>query len=100
MQNRQNAGGMLREQMQLGIAALKQGDTATARNIFSTLLEANPQMPAAHVGLGRVFASEGDTYKALEHFQEALAIKPDFAAALLFSAEVREKIGEVDDALA
>lgn len=102
MQDRRGAGGMqglMRAQVQAGLAALQQGNTDDARNIFTTLIEANPQMAVAHVGLGRVYSAEGDHQRALEHFQHALEIKPDFAPAIMFSAEAREKLGETDGAL-
>lgn len=103
MQERRNTGGlqgMMREQMQLGFAAIKERDNDQARNIFSTLLEANPELALAHVGLGRVFAAEGDPHKALEHFEVALTIQPGFGPALLFSAEAHENLGDSETALA
>ena len=91
--------GLMRDQLKAGMEALKQGDADSARDVFSTLLEADPGMAVAHVGLGRVFAAEGDHHKALEHFQEALAIKPDFASAQVFRAEALEQLGDTDEAL-
>ena len=102
MQERRNTGGlqgMMREQMQLGFAAIKERDHDQARNIFSTLLEANPELALAHVGLGRVFAAEGDPHRALEHFEAALTIQPGIGPALLFSAEAHEALGETETAL-
>lgn len=102
MQGPRGAGSVqnvIRTQMQAGMAALQDGKVDDARSIFSLLLEANPELALAQVGLGRVYALEGAHDRALEHFQAALKIKPDFAPAIMFSAQAREKLGLTDDAM-
>ena len=94
-----SAQNVIRTQMQAGMAALQDGKLDDARNIFSLVLEANPELALAQVGLGRVYALEGVHDRALEHFQAALKIKPDFAPAIMFSAQAREKLGQTDDAM-
>lgn len=93
------AGGIVRQQMKNGLAALQDGRADEARDIFSMLLEGNPDIAVAQVGLGRTYAAEGDHQKALEHFQAALKIKPDFATALMFAAQSREKLGMSAEAM-
>ncbi len=103
MQGHRSGGGsvqnVMRTQMQAGMAALQAGNLEEARSVFSLLLEANPELALAQVGLGRVYALEGTHDRALEHFQAALKIKPDFAPAIMFSAQAREKLGMSDDAM-
>ncbi len=102
MQGPRGAGStqnVIRSQMQAGMAALQNGQLEDARTIFSLLLDANPEMALAQVGLGRVFALEGTHDRALEHFEAALKIKPDFAPAIMFSAQAREKLGQSEDAM-
>ncbi len=102
MQNPRGAGSVqnvIRTQMQAGMSALQDGKLEDARNIFSLLLDANPDLALAHVGLGRVYALEGAHDRALEHFDASLKIKPDFAPAIMFAAQAREKLGLNDDAM-
>src|SRR6056297_1776013 len=89
-----------RDQIQAGLTTLKNGDVEGAREIYINLLEADPELAAGHVGLGRVFAAEGDYVRALEHFEEAVAIQPDFTRAYMMSADAHEQMGEIDAAVA
>ncbi|KKK82728.1 hypothetical protein LCGC14_2800500, partial [marine sediment metagenome] len=84
----------MREDVQAGLSALQQGDIDGAREHFIVLLEEDPGLASAHLGLGRVFTAEGNHAKALEHFEEALAIQPDLAPARFFSAEAHEQLGD------
>lgn len=100
---RMNRGGgrpQMRDDVQGGFALLKGGDPDGAMAAFTAILEADPSVPAAHLGLGRVFAAQGDHQKAIEHFQEALALQPSLAPARIFAAESLEQLGEADAALA
>jgi tetratricopeptide (TPR) repeat protein len=90
----------LTNRIQQGMDALKNQDNVEAFDIFSEILEQNPKVAIAHVGMGRVFSHEGEDQKALEHFQEALSLKPDLAPAIFFSGQSREKLGDTEAALA
>ncbi|MGJ5178141.1 tetratricopeptide repeat protein [Bradyrhizobium oligotrophicum] len=47
------------------------------------VLETNPASEVALLWLGACFARQGDTATALQHFERALEIKPDFEDAIL-----------------
>lgn len=100
----QRAGGKQREEMkqaiQAGFESIKSKNIDDAINIFVTILEDNPSVAIAHVGLGRAFAQEGDHNKALEHFQEAQSLDPEMAGALMGSGQAHEELGNTDQALA
>lgn len=87
-----------REQLQAGMATLREGNIEGAREILIELLEADPDLAPGHVGLGQVFSTEGDNVRALEHFHEAIAIDPSFSRAYLLSATSHEQLGEIDAA--
>jgi tetratricopeptide (TPR) repeat protein len=89
-----------REQLRAGLSTLQGGDIDGAREIFIDLLEGDPELASGHMGLGRVFAAEGDHVRALEHFQEAAALQPDFVAAQMMAATSHEKMGDIDAAVA
>ena len=82
----------VREDVQAGLAALQQNDLETAREIFSGLLEEDPRLAAAHVGLGRVYTATGDSRKALEHYDEALAIQPEFPSVRMMASKIRSEL--------
>jgi tetratricopeptide (TPR) repeat protein len=58
---------------------LKQNDAA--RKEFDTVLNANPQNPAARFGLGQINMAEGFYSNAIGDFQDAIKAKPDYAEA-------------------
>lgn len=91
---------LLRRNMKEGMTALQQGNMQEAQAIFTDLLDVQPDLAPAHVGMGRVFAKSGDPHRALEHFQEAQAIKPDNVQAQVFAAQMLEKLGETEEAMA
>lgn len=95
-----NQRAAIKQAIQAGFEAVKEKNVDDAINIFATVLEENPNIAIAHVGLGRAFAVEGDHQKALEHFQEALTLDPELAPALIASGQSHEELGDTDLALA
>lgn len=89
-----------REEIEAGFMALQNGDIEGAREMFIVLLEGDPGIAMAHVGIGRIFALEGDHARGIEHFNEALRLQPDLPSAQFFAAEAFEALGEIDDAAA
>lgn len=89
----------LRRQVQQGIEQLKADDIDAAEATFAAILEDDPNVAAAHLGLGRIHFLHRDLETALEHFQQAVALNPDSSLALTLSARVREQLGDADRAL-
>jgi len=56
---------------------------APAMAACKRVLERNPTSEVALVWLGACFAKQGDTAAAIQHFDRALEIKPDFEDAIL-----------------
>lgn len=52
------------------------GNTGQAENIYSRLLEADPQNIAAIMGLAQIDVFKGDTLQAEEKYQKAMKIQP------------------------
>jgi type IV pilus assembly protein PilF len=63
----------------LGLAYVGKGDTATAVTILRKRVAANPRNPWAHLYLGRAYFAGGKTVLAIGEYEEALRIAPDFA---------------------
>ena len=55
-----------------------------AQDVTMNLLRKNQSDPEALVLRGRVFYSQGDTAKALQHFKQALNYDPDFKEAIKY----------------
>lgn len=54
----------------------------------------------AHISLGRRFKARGALDKAVAHYDKALALAPDSAAALYYLGNARMDAGECDEAIA
>jgi tetratricopeptide (TPR) repeat protein len=61
-------------------------------------LVANPSSHLAHYYLGKLFASQKEYEKGIKHYQEAIALAPDFFHAYLSSASVYELLGKISEA--
>ena len=64
---------------QRGIAAMQQGDLATARTDFERAVRANPRSADAQNMLGQVLLREGEVEKAILHFRELVKLRPTLA---------------------
>jgi Flp pilus assembly protein TadD len=64
-----------------GIAALQQGDLASARTAFETAVQMEPRSPDARNSLGWVLMLQGQVDAAIEQFRGALDLRPDFFQA-------------------
>jgi len=65
----------------LGMIALKEADTARARECFTKALAIQPSYAQAHYSLGNVLNSQGHFDAALASLQRALQLQPAFAEA-------------------
>ena len=76
-----------RWQLIRGEAYLKMGSVnalGQAQDVALTLLRKNQKDPEALVLRGRIFYSQGDNAKALQHFRQALNCDPDFKDGLKY----------------
>src|SRR5262249_45466927 len=84
----------LRKRLFDGFAHLKAGELQAARATFSKVIETQPELSTAHLGLGWVYFQEQDMQAALQCFQNALALNPKSMRATALIARVREKLGD------
>lgn len=70
------------------------------QTLWSYELQYNPNAYLAHNELGLVFLSTGQTDAAIEQFEKALRLKPDYATAQTDIGNALSRKGRVDEALA
>ena len=77
--------------------------TAEYHNLFAlytATLEKNPRCWMAHYNLGIVLREQGDADQAIEHYREAVALRPDYAEAHYNLGRLLVEKGQLDDAIA
>jgi len=80
---------------------LQRGDTRGAEASAKRALELDPQSPEAYNLLGYAAAMEGDSFEAIEHYRQAVALDDTFMEAMLNAAEVYiHPVGDFDEAIA
>ncbi len=67
--------------------------------LFTHTLEVTSNNPIPHNNLGHALANKGQTDDAIEHFREALRIKPDFQEAHDNLGHALASKGQTDDAI-
>jgi tetratricopeptide (TPR) repeat protein len=106
--------GYLPARLKLAEALFDSGDLAGSARVYEALTKeaassagapaaaavapAALAAPAAHYGLGRIKAAQGDQAGAVEHFQEACRLFPEFGAAHYALALAYRSLGRLDDA--
>jgi Tfp pilus assembly protein PilF len=83
-----------------GIGMLLQGDLASARAAFETVVAVDPAYADGFVNLGRVLVQEGDHDAAAPFLERALRLDPRLASAHYFLALALKARGRYDEALA
>jgi tetratricopeptide (TPR) repeat protein len=78
---------------------LDAGKLDESQRLFAALTEADAA-PAAAFGLGRIAAAQGRHEAAVEHFQRAIALFPEFGAAYYALARSDRALGRRDEAQA
>lgn len=68
-------------------------------NLWIATGKTSPSSPNTHNNLGDVYGRWGDKQKALEEFQTAIALKPNYADAYHNLANTYREVGEIDKAL-
>ncbi len=68
-------------------------------NLWIATGKTSPSSPNTHNNLGDVYGRWGDKQKALEEFQTAIALKPNYADAYHNEGNVYRELGQFDKAL-
>jgi len=79
---------------------LLRDEEARARELFAEESRAQSADADTHIGLGRRLKARGALDKSLAHFEQALALAPESAAALYHVGNARMDAGRWDDAIA
>ncbi|MGI5817877.1 MAG: tetratricopeptide repeat protein [Armatimonadota bacterium] len=88
-----------KERFKEGTRALEAGDLSRAIEVFSALVEDEPDYAAAHVNLGNAYYTRGDFAAAAAHFARAHELQPDTPKVLLNHAAAKSAIDELDAAI-
>ena len=88
-----------RERFNLALVAEQRGDVRTAVSEYSRVLEANPDLYAAHHNLGNLLVAARRLELAETHYREAARIEPGRAEARHNLGHVRELSGRPEEAL-
>lgn len=79
---------------------LQKGDLSTATVAARHVLELDEESPEAHTLLGAIAAAGGEHETAIEHYDRAMELDPEFVDPLLYSAESHLwPLGEFDEAI-
>lgn len=84
--------------LRLAETCLELGQLDAARRHFRQIVERQPSHPRAHLGLGRLACERGDWAKSLPHLRQAASSDLTRKAASLLLAEVRQRLGDGDEA--
>jgi tetratricopeptide (TPR) repeat protein len=77
--------------------------TAEYHNLFAlytATLKKNPGCWMAHYNLGIVLSEQGETDQAIDHYRQAVALRPDYAEAHYNLGRLLVAQGHLDDAIA
>src|SRR6266852_7069601 len=85
----------------LGVQAIQSGNVQGALHEFQIALEMDPNLAEAHYAIGTLLhLSFGRREQAIEHFNKALAIRPNYSEAKANLANVYLDLGQYDRAIA
>jgi len=84
-------------QLRLAEARLDAGDLTGSERLFLALTDPATE-PAREFGLGRIGAAQGQTDRAIQHFERAVKLFPSFGAAHYALALAYRATGRQDDA--
>lgn len=83
----------------LAVQALNAGDAARAARLADRAIGSAPHEPVLHKNRALALAVAGNSDAALQAFAEALALKPDYALALLHRGELLDRMGRRREAV-
>jgi tetratricopeptide (TPR) repeat protein len=87
-------------QLLLGEVYSMQKKFAEAESIFRKVIQANPKVSAAYGDLAKLHLSRDDPKAAIQTLQQGLAAMPGDGGMSAFLAEIYQRTGEVDKAIA
>jgi len=67
--------------------------------LYTATLEKNPRCWMAHYNLGIVLREQGDADQAIEHYRQAVALRPDYAEAHYNLGRLLVEKGQLNDAI-
>ena len=76
------------------------GSSASAAAELHALVEERPKDPEVHAALGALYVDLADWPNAVDHYQKALALRPDYWGSHARLGFAYLKMGRVDDAVA
>ncbi len=85
---------------EIGIIALKMGDSEEGVRLLEKSLEVEPNQPVTCVNLGIAFSQRKQLVKALANYDRAIALKPDYLLVHFKRGELLEKLNRPEEALA
>jgi tetratricopeptide (TPR) repeat protein len=85
-----------------GVKLMKKGNYAEAQKMFQAALEKDESFAEAHNNLAFSLRKQGESNwkQALEHYDRAIALKPDLAEAYMYRGVLYNLMGEEAKALA
>ncbi len=84
---------------QLAFLYAEREEFAEAISCWERVIELSPgEQPTAYLGLGMALQEEGRLAEAMERYEAAIQLQPDFAEAYLHIGGVHELLGRMDDA--
>jgi protein O-mannosyl-transferase len=78
---------------------IRNQDWRTHGSIWRATLAASRQSPKAHNNMGDVYCREGNFPKAVEEFQRAIELRPNYADAYNNLADAYECLGNLEEAI-
>jgi putative PEP-CTERM system TPR-repeat lipoprotein len=82
-----------------GDALIGTGDTEAARDVFTEVLNADPQDVAAFLGVTRTYVAERNYFQAREVLRNALELDEEYIPSWLASGHLATRTGDLDLAL-
>jgi tetratricopeptide (TPR) repeat protein len=90
--------GYLPARLALPEALFEAGDLSRSRRLFEALTDEPLAEPRAHFGLGRIDAAENHHAAAIQHFERAIALFPEWGSAQSALAQSHRAPGRPEDA--
>ncbi|HVO39294.1 MAG TPA: tetratricopeptide repeat protein [Spirochaetia bacterium] len=81
-----------------GRIRIGQGDTASARSLFGTVLTEQPNNVEARMGMAEADIADGRARTALAGFAQSLKLAPESTKAILSLAQLSDEIGDQESA--
>lgn len=94
----QKVAGHVQARIDAALARIEDGDSATAIDILSGLVEESEGGYLAAFNLGVIYDRRGDGENAVRRYVQALQLEPDFSPALVNLIRVYTRAGQISEA--